>query len=116
MSESAKQIRQVTVTNNGKFTAEIAVSGKDYGIGLGNIEADAKNVVFDLSGQVYVRDGSPFQVRVWISPYANDTNDTWVVYEKNSEVEAVYDVDGTADKPTISFKGLRPIPGPMVSE
>ncbi|KAF9072614.1 hypothetical protein BDP27DRAFT_1417961 [Rhodocollybia butyracea] len=108
-SAQPQPICQITVSNEANFAAEIAVSGENYGVELGKIEAEAKNVVFDLSKPVYVSTGSPFQVRVWISPYANDTTDTWVVYSEGSESEAVYVIGGSADKPTILFERFRPL-------
>ncbi|KAF9072615.1 hypothetical protein BDP27DRAFT_1360930 [Rhodocollybia butyracea] len=112
------KVRQVIVTNEGDFAADIAVTGEFFGIELGPIEAKAKDVVFDLANAVYLvsfsksysivdTDFDKIQVRVWISTYANQEDPTWLVFNKYSDNEAVYIVGGDANDPTISFKGLR---------
>ncbi|KAF9072598.1 hypothetical protein BDP27DRAFT_1320234 [Rhodocollybia butyracea] len=118
------ECQQIVVSNNGNFTASIYTNNPDIReehLLEPKIQAGGQNVVFDLTKAYWWKWSDKFQVEVinWDTPAGippKSTDRTWLTFNKDSGQEAVYTVTGEPNAPTISFKEIRRIAGPIGSE
>ncbi|KAF9072617.1 hypothetical protein BDP27DRAFT_1320282 [Rhodocollybia butyracea] len=107
--------RQITISNSGAFVASIySVNTKTEHILEADIPVWIKNSVFDLTKADWLKDGDNFRLKVVSTTgKAQSIDATWLTYTKDSRNQALYDVAGSSSAPTITFKELRPIAGPI---
>ncbi|KAJ7577889.1 hypothetical protein C8J56DRAFT_1031220 [Mycena floridula] len=108
---SVGNVRQITVSNNGAYNANIRLvsgNGNTYPLSP-KVEAGDKNIVFDLTKVQGPNNGDTFQVRVVSDVGAQSTDQTVFTYTKNASNQAIYSVSGTSNAPVISFQNLSPL-------
>ncbi|KAF9072618.1 hypothetical protein BDP27DRAFT_1445611 [Rhodocollybia butyracea] len=107
--------RQITISNSGAFVASIyCVKTKTEHILEADVQVCVENIVFNLTKADWLKDGDNFRLKVVSTAgKAQSVDTTWLTYTKNSKNQALYDIAGSSSAPTITFKGLSPIVGPI---
>ncbi|KAF9064182.1 hypothetical protein BDP27DRAFT_1426124 [Rhodocollybia butyracea] len=114
--EDPTPVGDITVYNSGSFISIISTINENTGINhVLDPDIHAKGTgVFDLTKVKGLKKGDTFQIKViCATSKAESTDETWLMYTDNSKNEAVYNVGGDANTPTIYFKELRPIVVPI---
>ncbi|KAF9072616.1 hypothetical protein BDP27DRAFT_1360931 [Rhodocollybia butyracea] len=112
--------RQITVSNNGTFTAHMYLINVNTGLNheiKPEVKAGDKDITFNLTEVDQLKNRDMFQLKVASRrPYDTDltaADATWLMFTNDSKNEALYSVAGVeGDYPSISFKQLRPISEP----
>ncbi|KAJ7579425.1 hypothetical protein C8J56DRAFT_1030380 [Mycena floridula] len=104
-------VRQITVSNDTAFDAKIYVitaTGTPYFLSP-QLEAGNTNIVFDLITVMGLKNGDTFHARVTSGNGTIDNSDMLLTYTKNSKNEAIYNIEGTTNAPTVAFQTLETI-------
>ncbi|KAJ7579505.1 hypothetical protein C8J56DRAFT_333609 [Mycena floridula] len=117
-------VRQITFSNDTVFDGSIyVVTSTEAAYSLSpQLEAGDTNIVFDLNAVQGLKNGDTFHARV-VSAHGEIYNDDMLLtYTKDSNNEAIYVIEGTANAPTVAFQILETIihsgspPPPDVSQ
>ncbi|KAJ7579367.1 hypothetical protein C8J56DRAFT_1058970 [Mycena floridula] len=104
-------VRQITFSNVTGFDASIYVvtgAGAAYSL-KPQLKAGNTNIVFDLNTVQGLKNGDTFHVRVVSGQGAIKNDDKLLTYIKNSKSEAIYNIEGTANAPSVAFQILESI-------
>ncbi|KAF9072597.1 hypothetical protein BDP27DRAFT_1417947 [Rhodocollybia butyracea] len=109
--------RQITVSNEGTYPAVISAANETTMVSNvmdPEVQAGAKNVVFDLTKVDWLKTGDTFRPTLFIASSGLQVrNSTRVMFNKDSKNKAVYVAGGGPDSPTFTFKEVCPIVGPI---